>query len=325
MFAFKKRVVAVFALSCSTAFAGTIGPVCKIQHATTLCEGTSWDFGAKALYLSPAYSGGDYRYAGVDNTTGKYEDFNQNRGWGFYLEGSYHYETGSDVSLNLYHFAKSMRKNFNGDVDFFGGRRAEIGQSNIKPQWNALNLEFGQYVNFGENKHVRFHGGLQYARITITENLSGSNPSALADYVSFYFQRKSTYNGFGGRVGTDMTYDLGHDIGIYSNFAAAILAGYDKARSSFYNNTEIPLIPFVLSASKVAMVPEVEAKLGIKYDYGMAMGDLTFDLAWMWFNYFNATQAIPSNFILRTASPTIAGSFGYQGLYFGLHWLGNGF
>lgn len=323
MFAFKNRlgVMLALSLSCSAVFSGTIGSACEANHVTTLCEGTFWDFGARALYLTPAYSAGDYRYAGVDNATGQYEDFNQNRGWGFFLEGSYHYETGSDVNLNLYHFGKSMHKLFDGDIDFFRGREAELGVSDIKPQWNALNLEFGQYVSFGENKHVRFHGGLQYARITIDERLSGSNPRGLHNDFSFNFQRKSTYNGFGGRVGADMLYDLGHDIGIYSNFAAAILAGYDKARFDFQDNTQIP---FTLSASKSAIVPEVEAKLGIKYDYGMAMGDLTFDLAWMWFNYFNATQAIPSDFILRTAPSTIAGSFGYQGLYFGLHWLGNG-
>ncbi|MDF1683819.1 MAG: Lpg1974 family pore-forming outer membrane protein [Legionellaceae bacterium] len=317
-----KFVIALLVLSSSAVFSGTMGPVCKAKNATTSCEGTSWDFGARALYLSPSYSGGDYRYSAVDNTTGEFEDFNQNRGWGFYLEGSYHYNTGSDVSLNLYHIGKSMQKNYDGDFDFFRGREVETAVSHIKPQWDALNLEFGQYVNFGENKKIRFHGGLQYARITIVEKLAGANLQGSHNDLNFHFQRKSTYNGFGGRVGADMGYDLGHDIGIYSNFAAAVLGGYDKARYSYIDETEIP---FKLHSNKVAMVPEVEAKLGIKYDYGMAMGDLTLDLAWMWINYFNATQVIPSNFVTRTTPQTIAGSFGLQGLYFGLHWLGNGF
>lgn len=317
-----KFVMAMLVLSSTVVFSGTIGSACKAINATTSCEGTSWDFGARALYLSPAYSDGDYRYAAVDNTTGEFEDFNQNRGWGFYLEGSYHYNTGSDASLNFYHIAKSMQKKYDGDFDFFRGREAETAVSHIKPQWDALNLEFGQHVDFGENKHVRFHGGLQYARITIVQQLEGENPQGSHDDLNFHFKRKSTYNGFGGRIGADMRYDLGHDVGIYSNFAAAILGGYDKAGYVYIDNTGIPLRPH---ASKVAMVPEVEAKLGIKYDYGMALGDLTFDLAWMWVNYFNVTQVIPSNFLTRTTPQTIAGSFGLQGLYFGLHWLGNGF
>tara|TARA_R110002126_G_scaffold1051_1_gene6399 strand:+ start:21539 stop:22507 length:969 start_codon:yes stop_codon:yes gene_type:complete len=317
-----KFVMAVLVLSSTTVFSGTMGSSCKAVDATTACEGASWDFGARALYLSSAYSDGDYRYAAMNNITGQYEDFDQKTGWGFYLEGSYHYNTDSDVSLNLYHIAKSMKKIFDGDFDFFRGREAEAAVSHIKPQWDALNLEFGQHVSFGENKHVRFHGGLQYARITIKEKLAGENPQGLHDGLAFEFQSKSTYNGFGGRVGADMGYDLGYDIGIYSNFAAAVLGGYDKASDAFIDNTGAP---FKSHASKVAMVPEVEAKLGIKYDYGMAMGDLTLDLAWMWINYFNATQVIPSNFLTRTKPETVTGSFGLQGLYFGLHWLGNGF
>jgi len=322
MLALNKCVVAVLALSGSAVFAGTMGPACKAVNATTPCEGTSWDFGARALYLAPAYSGGDYHYAAIDNVTGQFEDFNQNVGWGFYIEGSYHYSTGSDANLNLYHIGKSMKKNYEGDFDFFGALEAEISVSYIKPRWDAVNLEFGQHVSFGENKNIRFHGGLQYARLTIIKKLGGKNPTGLNNGLVFDFKTKSTYNGFGTRIGTDMGYDLGHNIGVYSNFAAAVLAGYDKISNTFVDQTGIQVGE---NASKKAIVPELEAKLGIKYDYGMAMGDLTFDLAWMWVNYFNATQAIQSNYITKTTGQIIAGDLGFQGLYFGLHWLGNGF
>ena len=57
----------------------------------------------------------------------------------------------------------------------------------------------------------------------------------------------------------------------------------------------------------------------------MALGDLTLDVAWMWVNYFNATQVIQSKVAGATAPPqVVVGDFGLQGLYFGLHWLGNG-
>jgi len=318
----KLAAVAVLVLSNSAVFAGTMGSVCDVGHATTSCEGTAWDFGARALYLVPAYSGGDYRYAAVDNAAGSYEDFNQNWGWGFFLEGSYHYNTGSDANLNWYHFSKSMRKVFSGDFDFFGDREAESGISSIEPKWDALNLEFGQSVKFGENKNIRFHGGFQYARITIVEKLIGANPTDLHDASDYEFRTKSTFNGVGARVGADMGCDLGHNVGVYSNVAAAILGGHNKISNKFVDNTGIP---FRTSAYKRAMAPELEAKLGVKYDYGMAMGDLTFDLAWMWINYFNATQVIPSDFITKTTPQVLAGDIGFQGIFFGLHWLGNGF
>ena len=275
MFFFRKYAAVVLALGCGAIFAGTMGTVCDGVYATTPCEGTSWDFGARALFLDPVYSDGDYRYAAVENSSGKYTNFNQKRGWGFFIEGSYHYNTGSDVNLNVYHLEKSMQKIYQGNFYFLNAREAELGLSQIKPSWNALNLEFGQYVSLGENKNIRFHGGLQYARLTVDKNVSGINTDGFYDGLNFNMKTKSTFNGLGPRVGAHLGYDVGYHVGLYSDFAAAVLAGYDKINNNFQDSTGIV---FLNKASKTAVVPELEAKLGIQYDYGMAMGDLTFDL-----------------------------------------------
>ena len=65
------------------------------------------------------------------------------------------------------------------------------------------------------------------------------------------------------------------------------------------------------------VVPELEAKLGINYTYAIAQGDLTFDFAWLWINYFNVTQTDTYGY-----TPTNS-DFGLQGPIFGLKWLGN--
>ena len=313
----KKTAVAVLALSSSAVFAGSMGPVCSAVNVTVPCESTAWDFGAKALYLQPAFSGGDYSYSAVNNTTGAYQDFNQTWAWGFFIEGSYHFNTGNDANLNWYHIDKSTTRNLSADYTFIVDEDIdENKRTSINPKWDAVNLEFGQHVDFGENKNIRFHGGFQYARIANTLNISGTESSD--NNAVDNFSSKPTYNGFGARVGADMSYDWGNGLGVYANGAAALLAGTSKISFAYEHNTTV----FPLSASKATIVPELEAKLGIKYGYAMAQGDLTLDVGWMFVNYFNATQAINGDPV-SSASQVVSGDFGLQGLYFGLNWLGN--
>ncbi|MDX2346218.1 MAG: Lpg1974 family pore-forming outer membrane protein [Legionella sp.] len=319
----KKTAVAVLALSSSAVFAGTMGPVCSAVNVTVPCESTAWDVGARALYLQPSYAGGDYGYAAI-NDNGRYVEYNKTWGWGFMIEGSYHFETGSDANLNWYHFGKSNKKSYtiaDGSAGVVAPDGSFTGTSKTNPKWDAVNLEFGQHVDFGEKKDIRFHGGVQYARIAnnvklgVTPSTEATTPAGvLPPGATATFQRKPTYNGFGPRVGADMGYEWGNGLGVYANGAAALLAGSNKVSAVFTDTTGNRIAQ---SASKPTVAPELEAKLGLKYDYAVAQGDLTLDVGWMWVNYWNVTQTI------APATTPVEGDFAVQGLYFGLKWLGN--
>ncbi|KTD18589.1 Lpg1974 family pore-forming outer membrane protein, partial [Legionella israelensis] len=161
----------------------------------------------------------------------------------------------------------------------------------------------GQHVDFGEYKNIRFHAGVQYVRIEhdFRSRFFGLNDNYL----------KTSFDGFGPRTGVDMSYDWGNGFAIYGNAAAAILIG----TSDFDFTSHFGLVGG-FHGSKNAVVPELEAKLGAKYSYPMATGNLTLDGGYMVVNYFNAQHFRVNNNIRET-------DFAMHGPYLGLKWVGS--
>lgn len=312
----KKTAVAVLAFGSSAVFAGTMGPVCTPGNVTVPCEATAWDFGVQALYLQPVYDA-DLGYVGhsTTNNNTNYRDHDPKWGWGFKLEGSYHFSTGNDIDVNWYHLSKSHNRSFISDTVNHGDDRNVNFYA--KPQWDAVNFEFGQHVDFGDFKDIRFHGGAQYARIKTGMSKAiydlATTPATLLGTDS----QQMTFNGFGPRTGMDMAYNWGNGFATYANAAATLLIGTSKFSHSDIDAAD-STNTFADRGSKTAMVPELEAKLGATYTFAMANGDLTLDAGYMWLNYFNAQHGINFN------STSISESdFALNGPFLGLKWVGN--
>lgn len=299
----KKTALAVLALGSSAVFAGTMGPVCTPGSVTVPCERTAWDFGVQALYLQ--VTGDDYHNEATlaDGST-RFQDFDQDWDWGFKLEGSYHFNTGNDININWYHFNQDNTITF--DPGVAGG---VLLSDTVEPRWDAVNFEFGQHVDFGEQKNIRFHGGAQYARVKreFNTNSSVTGLSLVSGETSF--------NGFGPRVGMDMSFDLGNGFAIYGNGASALLVGDSK----FSNNFAVASSSS--SGSRTQVVPELEAKLGVTYTYAMAQGDLSLDAGWMWVNYWDVHHNIQTGSLgFHINNET---NFAVNGPYIGAKWVGN--
>lgn len=316
----KKTAVAVLALGSSAVFAGTMGPVCTPGNVTVPCERTAWNFGAQALYLqttNDVYAGARVRVdEDRDRVSARLNNLNADWGWGFKIEGSYHFNTGNDFDINWYHFNKSTRHNIEyslNDRDFL-----DIN-STLEPKWDAVNFEFGQHVDFGEQKSIRFHAGAQYARINHEFRSQLGRGRDRDDDANFrdddgrrnrnLLAVNTTYNGFGPRAGMDMAYDVGNGIALYGKAAGAVLVGTSSFNSNLLNVLRT-------SGSHTTMAPELEGKLGATYTYGMAQGDLSLDVGYMWVNYFNPVHT-PVLDVLTNSN------FALNGLYFGAKWVGS--
>lgn len=314
----KKTAVAVLALGSSAVFAGSMGPVCSAVNVTVPCEATAWDFGAKALYMKPTV-GAQSGFSPVSGVATV--DHEPNYHWGFQIEGSYHFNTGNDLNINWYHISKSQDRDFGPTAattivsPLATVTTALVGADlDIDPKWDAVNFEFGQHVDFGDNKAIRFHGGAQYSRLTNNVTSSVASNVTVGGVTQLVTQDTTfnpVYNGFGPRVGMDLSYDWGNGLGIYANGATALLAGTRSYSATYSDNLTNDL---AFSVSKTAIVPALDAKLGATYTYAMAQGDLTLDAGWMWVNYFNARSTVDSD---------ATGEFGLQGPFIGLKWLGN--
>ena len=321
----KKTAVAVLAFGSSAVFAGTMGPVCVPGNVTVPCEATAWDFGAQALYLQPTYSGLGNNSAHSSAGYTQFNDATPAWGWGFQVEGSYHYGMGSDVDLNWYHLSKSTDKTFTSDY-YPVTQGVDVPQSlayQSKPQWDQVNLEFGQHVDFSDYSKIRFHAGAQYSR------LKNATTTTVVNSV-IYDSRSISFNGFGPRAGADMSLNWGNGLSVYGKAAATLLVG--KSQFSGYDGLGYSITPAVggtYGGHNTTVVPELEGKLGATYTWAMMSGDVTIDAGYMWVDYINAhsfpiggsTTAVG---VRSASSNRVANSsFGLDGVYFGLKWLGN--
>lgn len=293
MLKLKQSALAVMAFGSSALFAGTMG--CTPGNVTVPCEGSAYDVAAYLLYLQPAYTG-IFSYPG-SNTNGNWHNFDHDYEYGFRLEGSYHFSTGNDLTANWTYWNHGYF--YNPD---------NLDSYNWEPRFNQVNVELGQYVDFGEFKNIRFHGGVQYVNVEHDIVIRSRAAQANRDITHL------KYNGFGPRAGLDMSYDFGNGLAVYLNSAAALTVGENDFtfRRQGTGSNRTAAAPFNRAfGTHTRVVPELEAKIGGKYTYYMFSGNITLDAGWMWLNYFNAQNAV----IFDT-------DFALSGPYIGVKYVG---
>lgn len=327
----KKTVLAVMALSVSSLanaamYAPEPAPTCSPGNVTIPCEAKAWDLGIQALYLK-AVGDADHGYYFSNNNA--YNEYDLDWGWGYRLEGSYHFGTGNDVTATWVHYDHTSTFNANlGPI----GQGVVWGNQiiNVNPRLEQVNFVFGQHVDAGMSKNLRFYGGLQYNQIH--KNLGSFYaglivpPGQTAPVTSQYqidVMRK--FSGLGPVIGTDFSYDFGNGFSVTANAAASLSYGTSKAYYTHYNNVVPGVIISSASVSNKMVVPEVEAKLGASYTHTMENGSLTLEGGYQAMNYFNAMVVSKTTLPMPVPVPTSVtnSDFGLYGPYFGVKWVGS--
>jgi hypothetical protein len=318
MLSLKKTTLAILALGSSSLFAGTMGPVCTPGNVTVPCPSTGWNVGGQALIFQMMTDNDVTLNIGTTPTgVAISTDLDAQWNWGFQIEASYHFNTGNDITINWYRIDSGWNNNvFSPSFD----PDTVIGFGH-KNRWDAVNGEFGQYVDFSANKKIRFHGGWQFASIKRSVHAFATDFDAGIPDFTVAFDGDTQFNGFGPRTGIDMNYVFGNGFGIYAKAAAALLVGNQKHNYGVdfidpdASVAGIGLFTVDVSGSRTAVIPELEAKLGASYDYPFAQGDLILDAGYMWFDYIHALNT--------TVLPITATDFSAAGPYFGLKYIGN--
>lgn len=322
----KRTTIAVLGLAASGfAFAGAMGPVCAPGNVTVPCAAPMWELGADALYLNSIYSAGKgLQQSGAIAT--RFRDTQNDWNWGYRLVGAYHFNTGNDVTINYMHFSSSGDKgNLLGftPIPISGGLLQVPMNYESRDRLDQVNVVLGQHVDISMRDKMRFYGGMQYANIQATSNsYFAANPivnivlggSGLSQFDN------TDYKGFGPSVGIDYSYDIINGLSFTANGGGSLLYGTTHYHAG-YVATAVNAIITQVSARRKAIVPSLEAKLGLNYAYPMAQGIVNIDAGYQVVNYFKPlnSQTIP----LAGASPITSVNYGVYGPYFGLKYVGN--
>ncbi|MBN9231680.1 MAG: hypothetical protein BGO90_14815 [Legionella sp. 40-6] len=323
----KKTTLAVLGLAASSlANAGTMGPTCVPGSVTVPCAAESWELGADALYLQSLYGAHKTYQLGYNPVTGidpRIVDTGNDWDWGYRIMGAYHFGTGSDVTVNWTHFHSNASAA--GTLAPFPVSLTAVtfvpaaGYDNNE-RLDQVNIVMGQHVDFSPRDNMRMYAGMQYANIQSQAQTYINTPLIVAlTGTPFNVFNNTDYKGFGPTIGIDYNYDLYNGLYLFANGAGSLLYGTSRYQEGFVAS-EFNAITAQVYARKKAIVPSLEAKLGVNYVYNFPQFAVNLDAGYQVINYFNVLSA--QQFQDPTANISSV-NYGVYGPYFGLKLVGN--
>ena len=295
------------------AVAGAMGPVCTPDAVTVPCEAKQWSFGLQALYLRAIDSADrGHRYSSFTSIPQLNNEWN----WGFRAAAAYQFNTGNDATVSWMHYSNSAQQN--GLYGLAAPLQTSFAYSiNHDNRFDQINAVLGQHVDVGTVKKMRFYGGLQYVAIEQNATSYYQLPSGSTYNPASYFD-DTDYNGVGPVAGIDYSYNVSPQITVLASSSASLLYGTTRV-STGYVLTAAHAVSLPVYASKKALVPSLEAKLGANYAYTMAQGVVNLEGGYEVVEYFSALQAHR----MQSSTGISSVNYGLFGPYVGLKYVAN--
>jgi hypothetical protein len=307
---------------------------------------SGFEFSVAALWLQP--SGGDLLYSvltspfPIESPSWENQYVSPGHTFSFDLGMRYVFsDTGRDVQLQWTHMDSNDSDATNANVDdgqFVAppyetgpdGGGIENSSSSVNFNYDVINLDVGQYLQFGQRVQMRFFNGVSYAKIKqawnsfYTDNPGDFTVSQDVD---------SDYQSFGPRAGVLATYDIGHHIHLVSQVASSLLIGELKSSTTYLSSSDTENIEnnyqTIDTDDQMEVVPAFDGKLGLSYTYPVDESVLTIEAGYQAAVYLNAIyEAYPTSVVEPIQNGTIAvdtmgtsqSNFSVNGPYFRLAW-----
>ncbi|NNM59482.1 MAG: hypothetical protein HKM04_06655 [Legionellales bacterium] len=313
----------------------------------------TWSFGLEALYME-SNTNFQYAsvFDGV-NDDGEFQFDNESASntwnWGGEADISYVFP-GSSRDISASYTYLNQDNNDSVDADEIGDPAISAGilhvpaagivivpptsfttvitgaSADVDQTLNAATLTFGQLLTVGSRVTLHPFGGIQFADID-TDNRAdydGTLTSVTdidgvivtdADPFDTTYKNSSDFVGAGPRAGIDASVHFGN-FSIVGTFAAALLVG--NMDSEFEGATSIDGVTLATETendSYTAVVPELDAKLGLDYMYAFNPNmSMNVQVGYEVVNYFNAesNDALDSEFVNSVDNTS---DFNYNGPY----------
>ena len=279
-------------IACSTAVYAHTPPVDINQLVTIPSLQPGAEFSFTALALQPGANNLNYviynKALPTQSPSWTEKEIHPDYQFAYALGGRYVFPNGKDISLTWTHLNSSDSASISAPNDeFFLGPDYEIGPDAIpihhatgkaEFKYDVINLDAGQFVNFGRNVDIRFFGGISDARLheDVTSTYTGTLVTPpFAGAFSTEQKVASHVNAIGPRIGVDANYNAGYGFSVLAEAAASALVGSINTKTSYRSSAPELLAlfgqdinnQFVKDDSVTQIIPAFDAKLGASFQY----------------------------------------------------------